>query len=372
MGQAFAIDLSVSWSTDMPAYKKLASGSQTGVAPCGLSPDGKKWVVITNKYAQSYDIASDQWSDITAIPNFTSGLVTGAVDPDSGNLYVPFGVSASTAGAGMLMFIMNTANPRSYNSDTRSSAPIEQTDFTVAWSTAMKSLIYVGGASIYSYSPLTGWTDLRPLTSGQAPLGSRYYPCVVAGDSKVVVFGGQNRILNQTTLTDIYILDVLNMTWKQGQSVTQDQSRSMGPCAYSNNQFIAWGGVNTLLDSRTNKEPEPVTMVYNLETDTWTNNYTAPPRPAKSTNIGAIVGGVVGGLVVVALIGFGVYRYRKRTHGNKSSENIDEKRPGRPVDPHTNPRNSTARNPAYIPTAASSPGNTYIDHQGYTYTQYPA
>ncbi|KAG0236531.1 hypothetical protein BGX31_003929, partial [Mortierella sp. GBA43] len=223
MTQAFAIDLSVSWSTDMPAYKKLADGPQIGVTSCGLSPDGKTWVVIANKYVQSYDVASDQWRDVGSIQSYSNRLVTGAVDPDSGNLYVPFGVSVSSTA---LMLILDTTNPAVHYYSDLGGAPIEKGEYTVAWSRAIKSLIYVGGTAIYSYNITTGWTDLRPLTSGQAPLGNRYYPCVVAaGDSKIIVFGGQNNITNQTTLPDIYILDVLTKTWIQGPSVTQDQSR---------------------------------------------------------------------------------------------------------------------------------------------------
>ncbi|KAG0236533.1 hypothetical protein BGX31_003931 [Mortierella sp. GBA43] len=376
MDQAFAIDLSVSWSTDMPAYKSLASGALADVTPCGISPDGKKWVAIPRGYVRSYDIASDQWTDIKQVQNFTIVFpVSGAVDPDSGKLYVPFAITAQNNYPGAYMLVLDTNDPKTFITDTSNmatSAPIDHYGFTVAWSTAMKSLIYVGGASIYKYNPSTGWTDLRPLTSGQAPSGSRYYSCVVAGDSKIVVFGGQNKIANQTTLTDIYILDVLNMTWKQGQSVTQDQSRSMGPCAYSNNQFIAWGGVNTLMASETNQKPDSLTMVYNLETDTWTNNYTAPPRPAK-TSIGAIVGGAVGGgLVAAVLVGYGVYRYRKRTHDNNFGENVDEKRSGKPADPHLNLHQGAVRDPTYIPHGLGSPGNPFVDpHQGYVYTYYP-
>ncbi|KAG0215820.1 hypothetical protein BGX31_000778 [Mortierella sp. GBA43] len=330
----------------MPAYKKLSDGPQAGSVPCGLSPDGKTWVAIVNDNVHTYDIASDQWHfNVTQIKSFTLREVTGAVDPDSGKLYIPFGITTSST---VLMFVLETKTPYVYYYSDLGGAPIERYGYTVAWSRAMKSMIYVGGTAIYSYSPSTGWSDLRLSTDGQSPPGSRYFPCVVAaGDSKIIVFGGQNRINNQTTLGDIYILDVLTKKWKQGMSVNAPQGRSAGPCAYSNNQFIIWGGVRTTNGTSTNEDPNPTLMVYNLETNTWTTNYTAPLQPAIGATVGNVVGSVAGGLVVIALVGFGVSRYRKRTHGNKFSE----KRPGRPADPHTDPHHSTGRNPTYIPPA---------------------
>ncbi|KAI8359473.1 hypothetical protein B0O80DRAFT_232265 [Mortierella sp. GBAus27b] len=300
MTQAFSIDLSVSWSIDMPAYKKLSDGPQAGSVPCGLSPDGKTWVAIVNDNVHTYDIASDQWHfNVTQIKSFTLREVTGAVDPDSGKLYIPFGITTSST---VLMFVLETKTPYVYYYSDLGGAPIERYGYTVAWSRAMKSMIYVGGTAIYSYSPSTGWSDLRLSTDGQSPPGSRYFPCVVAaGDSKIIVFGGQNRINNQTTLGDIYILDVLTKKWKQGMSVNAPQGRSAGPCAYSNNQFIIWGGVRTTNGTSTNEDPNPTLMVYNLETNTWTTNYTAPLQPAIGATVGNVVGSVAGGLVVIAL-----------------------------------------------------------------------
>ncbi|KAG0236532.1 hypothetical protein BGX31_003930 [Mortierella sp. GBA43] len=180
----------------MPVYRQLADGPRSGLAPCGISPDGKTWVVLVSSFVQTYDIASDTWGEIMPMQHVSLGPLTGAVDPDSGNLYVPFAVYGT--GEQMYMLILNTKSPKSYYGEFNSSAPISDTDrtgYTVAWSRAMKGFVYVGGTEIYSYSPSTGWTDLRPLTSGQAPSGSRHYSCVVAaGDSKVIVFGGQSNI----------------------------------------------------------------------------------------------------------------------------------------------------------------------------------
>lgn len=77
-------------------------------------------------------------------------------------------------------------------------------------------------------------------------------------------------------------------------------------------------------------------LLYNLTTDRWGANEFVPtpskiiiepntpgPHPknpeSSSVNVGAIAGGVAGGVVLIALVGFFLYRRRARGRGNKNA-----------------------------------------------------
>lgn len=56
----------------------------------------------------------------------------------------------------------------------------------------------------------------------------------------MVVFGGVN--VGRETVSGIYILDVVTMTWSRGKDIDPLLSRSDMVCSVAGDNFIAWGG----------------------------------------------------------------------------------------------------------------------------------
>jgi hypothetical protein len=125
---------------------------------------------------------------------------------------------------------------------------------------------------MYLYSLSGGWRNF----SGPPGLTATSGFCMVSSSSgsKVVLFGGYSKNPD-TVLGDIFILDVSTLTWKKGPSTSPNDVRRYPACALSNDHFIAWGG-DTGDTSTTVAPSDNMLLVYNIATDTWTSDYTAP------------------------------------------------------------------------------------------------
>lgn len=164
---------------------------------------------------------------------------------------------------------------------------------------------------MYTYNSTDGWKSFARPPKETLPLGS----CLVAanGGSQMVLFGGYSATTN-TTLGDIYILDVATSTWRMGPSAPISDRRRTPACAISNGYFIAWGGGAEVGNEVV--APANVTIVYDLRTDSWTTEYVAT---SGTTHVGegpvskvAIVSAIVASVIVVVLIVGGVVIYRRR------------------------------------------------------------
>ncbi|KAF9344254.1 hypothetical protein BGX34_005847, partial [Mortierella sp. NVP85] len=145
------------------------------------------------------------------------------------------------------------------------------------------------------------------------------------------------------SLGDIFILDATTLTWKKGPPTPQNDNRRFPVCGLSNDQFIAWGGYNNQ-----NTALAHDTLVYDLKTDEWVSEYTAPtanptsttpsgqgePRPTDTSSsesgtglIGVIVGAFVGALAIgLAAGGIVEYRaHRRRSRAVSSSVATERK-----------------------------------------------
>jgi hypothetical protein len=72
----------------------------------------------------------------------------------------------------------------------------------------------------------------------------------------------------------VYILNMANMTWRNA-------SATLGfyyvACAASGDQLIVWGSGGYRANSTSEENlPSNVTLVFNMKTETWVSNYTAP------------------------------------------------------------------------------------------------
>ncbi|KAG0221198.1 hypothetical protein BGX31_010104 [Mortierella sp. GBA43] len=167
----------------------------------------------------------------------------------------------------------------------------------------------LGSGELNEYDPASKtWNTMS--TSGDVP-PARLDHCMAASDdgSKVVVFGGTSDNLNEYFNT-IYVLDVKNGKWKQGQSASVARTRMA--CAFHSSQFIAWGGSSS--SSRTTMLNN-IPIVYNLNNNKWTDNYNADETPkasSSSSNVGKLVGALVAMFVIAIGVGYFVMKKRQK------------------------------------------------------------
>ncbi|KAG0289820.1 Acyl-CoA-binding domain-containing protein 5 [Linnemannia gamsii] len=191
------------------------------------------------------------------------------------------------------------------------------------------------------------------VTTGTTPT-MRADHCIVPNEdgTKVVVYGG--RLENNTVIGDISILDTATQTWTAGAI---GPPRMYAACAVAGDQLIIWGG-----KAADDLPPPNDLIIYNIVTRTWVSQYTPPasyrdlkdppaltrttaPWPvspqkgvvgstddttaSKSLPVGAIVGGIVAGLVlVVVCVWFFVFRRRRQTRGPEQEEGNGEDETG--------------------------------------------
>lgn len=130
---------------------------------------------------------------------------------------------------------------------------------------------------------------------------------------------------------DIYVYNVVTSAWQAGPP---GLFRVYVACTIVGNQLLVWGG-----QDETQKMADSNVLIFNLDTMTWTDHYTAPeslarlPQPSDGTNrpsgadssdrsgkssLGLIVGASVGGLAFIlaaVLVRYFVQRRRKRPQG---------------------------------------------------------
>ncbi|KAG0203815.1 hypothetical protein B0O80DRAFT_424350 [Mortierella sp. GBAus27b] len=297
--QAFAIDLSVSWNTSKPIFKKLPDSPPFYYGPSTISADGKQWIVIDNITVYSYDIEKSKWSTLFRIPKFEPDFQIAVTDPETGLIYIP------NTYIGFLIRL-NIHSKTSENKQALGDYLSDATYYSAAWSASQRKLFFMGGFTygvlngkggdgyqdqlthfnMFSYDDKIGWTNLTRDAKGEIP-PPRRSACLVSayGGTKMVIFGGYTRdMLN--ALADIYILDVATMIWTRGPDIDQKERRAKPACAISNEHFIAWGGER---DAGGNNElpRRPIlnsTIVFNLKTNKWTSTYSAIPNTTTTKN----------------------------------------------------------------------------------------
>ncbi|KAG0237265.1 hypothetical protein BGX31_003634 [Mortierella sp. GBA43] len=280
---------------------------------------------------QVYDIDTDKWTDI-----FTNKAMErlwgrgAALDPATGLVYMPFAYPNADGSFSMLKVNLKDG---SIASDNNSNMLPTVSEYAVAWSTPLKSLVYVIEGGTYTYNSIDGWKSFTAPPNGASPLGS----CLVAanGGKQLVLFGGYSKATN-VTQSSIYILDVATSTWTTGASAPISNGRHAAACAVSNDYFIAWGG-----DTAAGTDvvaPENLTIVYNLKTNIWTTEYIGPsgsPDSHTPVNKGVVIS-VVGLVLLIVVVG-SVFIYRRRSRrsvANTLPSMLDPPTPTSPA-PHS-------------------------------------
>ncbi|KAG0252762.1 hypothetical protein BGZ95_006534, partial [Linnemannia exigua] len=141
--------------------------------------------------------------------------------------------------------------------------------------------------------------------------------------TKVVVYGGY--LWNATTAGDLWVLDVLTGVWSQG---LPGPKRMNAVCTIAGDQFLLWGGMT----EQSNVLASSEMVIYNLTSSKYMKQYIPPalykdrkppPRrtkanaplepnnPTANNNddvdkspllVGAAVGGIVAGLVLLGVL----------------------------------------------------------------------
>ncbi|KAH6668553.1 hypothetical protein F5X68DRAFT_236570 [Plectosphaerella plurivora] len=198
-------------------------------------------------------------------------------------------------------------------------------------------------------------------TSDGFPYG-RHQHCLVgvAGANntyEIYMFGGANNE-KRIVYDDVYVLSLPSFTWSRAGRVDEDEARYGQACAIvGNSQLLTWGGLTFGEWNDTYLERDPWRQglkIFDLNTFEWPPGYNAQaspykahskvvaarstpavlasdvreffetngteppsendPEPSSTTPVGAIVGGVVGGVALIAIaaaIWFFVSRRRR-------------------------------------------------------------
>ncbi|KAG0370751.1 hypothetical protein BGZ54_004252 [Gamsiella multidivaricata] len=240
---------------------------------------------MTSGSGYLYSFQNAGWTEIFSSISLSKkpGLAA-ATNPDTNMVYIPNGFVDSLGSPSMLTVDLNM------NTMAFIPMPAGMTsliDYSALWSTALKSMVLFGGktagnttANLYTYSPITNeWAT--PATKGTIP-SARSNACFVPAynGSKLMLFGGLNP-LGTSVLGDIYILDVATLTWAKGTDMTTVGARSSAACGVSSDYFLSWGGstLNQAVFANT-------TLIYNMRTNQWTNNFGTLPTTTTSKPTG--------------------------------------------------------------------------------------
>ncbi|OHW89798.1 DUF1620 domain-containing protein [Colletotrichum incanum] len=92
-------------------------------------------------------------------------------------------------------------------------------------------------------------------------------------------------------------------------NTAENSTPQVASTTYEGQSARDWSPLALTGDSTSSSTTRPIASTSTITTDEETSTLPAPvpPVPEKSTPIGAIVGGVVGGVAVIALIGFGIW-----------------------------------------------------------------
>ncbi|KAF9174146.1 hypothetical protein BGX21_007622 [Mortierella sp. AD011] len=325
----YSLDLQSNWNAANPPWKNLVSSSATQQAPSGFGPSmtvsaNNQNLIIWGGFfsnISTYDIETGSWSVNTQSPANSSpqmGLKA-VTDSSSGLVYIP---SGANQGNNMMEYNPTTGASRSLPMPSEF-AGYGLAYYSVVWSTQRNSILLYGGhlitanysanEQLFEYKPSTStWSLVN--TTGQSP-GNVENHCAVAanGGAKMVVFGGQNPATTQ--LGGIYILDIPSLTWVEGADIGQALSRSNMACTVSGDNFVAWGGDRFGEISEAMGTP----VIYNLKSNQWTTQYSlsgadvVPAGSSNKTKVGAAIGASIGALVMLALIGYFVFRRTQRS-----------------------------------------------------------
>jgi len=325
--QTFMIDLSISWHKSRPIYKELPLVAACYSCPAAISCDGQRWFVFADRMGYAFDTRSNTWTQILTYNDGELGDGA-ATDLTTGKVFIPMRIWNSMDQSIFMMIVNSEDN--TYMIDNATSVDHGGT-YGITWNALLNKVLFVNKYGMHSYTLEEGWKNFtRP-----PGLKATQDYCLVSSSSgsKVVLFGGYSENTN-ATVGDMFILDTVTLTWKNGTS--GGPVRRNAACAISSDYFIAWGGdMGNAVDNII--PPLDLTIVYDLKTNKWTSDYIArqgESSPIDTSSggvtssegdtsggtrlIGVIVGAVFGALAV-GLVAGGVVEFRAHKKRSKTA-----------------------------------------------------
>ncbi|KAG0089174.1 hypothetical protein BGZ92_005172 [Podila epicladia] len=292
--QMFALDLSVPWNANNPAWIQLKSGPTQAYHSAVVSTDEQDFVTfrntpsgsITNNLSYRFNIPSNSWTQSTIkVQNPSREGVDAVKDPTSGLVYLAGGFQSDDSQMYIANLDTDTLSMFTMPSDLLS----DRYFYSGVYLMSRKSIMYFGGTnSAYSSSPSTssqnlitefvpstgGWSNFIPKNSNPS---HRSEFCMAANDdgTKIVVFGG--RLDSSTYARDIWILDIPSALWTQGPLLSEPRASSA--CVLAGNTFIAWGGSNG------QRTVDGTPILYDLNTNQYIISYAPTPGYATSAGV---------------------------------------------------------------------------------------
>jgi len=281
MPDNFMIDLSVSWNTSDPVYKKLRNGGPEDNIGCTLTNNGEDLFVLGDGKGYIYNVKSNSWklfgnANFATIHNMYSPAVS---DPETGIIYLPVG-GVDLAGNMRSLSVdlrMGTVKPTAF------SPLVKGKSLVMIWSAHLRSMVVPNATydpALFTPSKVSessdGWSTMS--TTGQTAKVATWSCGAPAYGGSIIVYLGGFRLTDPVDELTVFTLDVVNGTWKQGPPAPKGFSTNN--CAVSGDQFIAWG----YMEPREGVSDPSRTFVFNMKTETWVSKYVAPPRRPTTTS----------------------------------------------------------------------------------------
>ncbi|PKY40310.1 galactose oxidase [Rhizophagus irregularis] len=248
---------------------------------------------------------------------------TQAVVDSAGKMYIFGGSTSPEPDISLVndMFILDTIN-WSWSTGTQDGAPDARSDFS-ATILSNGFIVYIGGSNINNrYVPMSqinmydtnsaAWVDKE--ATGEIPSPRGGHSAVLTSDERIIIYGGAVSISADGKYTasspDLAILDTTNnnFVWSQPKAsgTAPPQIAYHSASLVGDYMIVSFGNI-------TNKGSSP--DVYALDTKdkgykwiTSINTNTLPgTNSGKSSNVGLIAGLSVGGIVVLILLGGGLF-----------------------------------------------------------------
>ncbi|KAG0314208.1 hypothetical protein BGZ99_008287 [Dissophora globulifera] len=317
--QFWSLNLAANWTVDSPAWMnhtdEMTYPFSGGAGTVTKSGD---FVATGRGPAVPGILCIYHNMNLTVVQKPTPLLGTGPViasDPNTGDVYF--------MGDGVVM-------DSSLAKQTLNAAPLVSTGQAVSWHKPESSIIstYVnnntGSLDLQMFSPSKpdGWKSLNT----PSIIGQRTGHCFVPNDdgSKYFLFGGST---GDTVHNDLFTYDVATNAWQQTPSSVPVAPRTNMACVMAGSTLVIWGGfsntatVNTTGSAASGVATDTRPMLFDSVTRSWVTTFAAVPSddveiPVSKSHVGAIVGGVVGGVAFVVLMA-GLFVFMRRRNARQ-------------------------------------------------------
>ena len=183
-----------SWSTSRnpgiqaaPCISNCPNGNGDNHSAAGVSSDHKWWTMLSGSLVARYSADANAWSPPVNISMDKTFGVTGATDPATDMMYIPFAYAKNKENIAAIRIDLKTGEVKN---DGRGHSMKHKYFYSTAWNAIRKNVIYVSPSGVYEYKWSEGWSAFTK--NGLTKIGSEGQ-CLVSvnGGKKMVLFGGK-------------------------------------------------------------------------------------------------------------------------------------------------------------------------------------